>query len=76
MRRISALKRTKLGVFPAWQPAGMRAYTIPAGAKLLLGDMVVTLMPLMSEPIFGRYVLKLNPVLLLGGLAGVQTMTA
>jgi putative transport protein len=25
---------------------------------------------------FGRYVLKLDPLLLLGGLAGAQTMTA
>jgi putative transport protein len=25
---------------------------------------------------FGRYVLKMNPILLLGGLAGAQTMTA
>ena len=46
------------------------------GFVLLLGGMVVTLMPLLTGLLFGRYVLKLNPVLLLGGLAGAQTMTA
>lgn len=46
------------------------------GYMLLLGGMVVTLMPLLAGLLFGRYVLKLNPVLLLGGLAGAQTMTA
>jgi len=46
------------------------------GYVLLLGGIVVTLMPLLTGLLFGRYVLKLNPVLLLGGLAGAQTMTA
>lgn len=46
------------------------------GYMLLLGGMVVTLMPLLTGLLFGRYILKLNPVLLLGGLAGAQTMTA
>ena len=46
------------------------------GYMLLLGGMVVTIMPLLAGLLFGRYVLKLNPVLLLGGLAGAQTMTA
>ncbi len=46
------------------------------GYMLLVGGMVVTLMPLLCGLLFGRYVLKLNPVLLLGGLAGGQTMTA
>ena len=46
------------------------------GYMLLLGGVVVTLVPLFSGLLMGRYVLKLNPVLLLGGLAGAQTMTA
>jgi putative transport protein len=46
------------------------------GYVLLLGGAVVTLMPLVTGLLFGRYVLKLNPLLLLGGLAGAQTMTA
>ena len=46
------------------------------GYALLLGGAVVTLTPLLLGLFFGRYVLKLNPLLLLGGLAGAQTMTA
>lgn len=46
------------------------------GWSLLLGGVVVTLLPLLSGLYFGRYVLRLNPLLLLGGLAGAQTMTA
>ena len=45
------------------------------GLKLLLGGVVVTLVPLFVGLYFGRYVLKLDPLLLLGGLAGAQTMT-
>jgi putative transport protein len=47
-----------------------------AGVGLLFGGMVVTTVPLVVALYFGRYVLKLNPVLLLGGIAGAQTMTA
>jgi putative transport protein len=47
-----------------------------SGAGLLLGGVVVTLVPMIVGLYFGRYVLKLDPVLLLGGLAGAQTMTA
>jgi putative transport protein len=46
------------------------------GVQLLLGGIVVTLVPLFVGLYFGRYVLKLDPLLLLGGLAGAQTMTA
>ena len=47
-----------------------------AGLGLFFGGMVVTSAPLVAGLYVGRYVLKLNPVLLLGGLAGAQTMTA
>jgi len=47
-----------------------------AGFGLFFGGIVVTLVPLFVGLYFGRYVLKLNPVLLLGGIAGAQTMTA
>lgn len=50
----------------------MREY----GYILFLGGLFVTLVPLISGLLFGRYVLKLNPVLLLGGIAGAQTMIA
>jgi len=40
------------------------------GYILFLGGVVVTLTPLIAGLFFGRYVLKLNPALLLGGIAG------
>lgn len=46
------------------------------GLGLLLGGAIVTMTPLLVGLYFGRYVLKLNPVLLLGGVAGALTMTA
>jgi putative transport protein len=46
------------------------------GLGLLLGGAVVTLLPLLVGLFFGRYVLKMNPVLLLGGIAGALTITA
>ena len=46
------------------------------GYILFLGGIVVTLTPLIVGLFFGRYVLKLNPALLLGGIAGAQTMIA
>jgi putative transport protein len=47
-----------------------------AGIGLFLGGIVVTSTPLVVGLYFGRYVLKMNPVLLLGAIAGAQTMTA
>jgi putative transport protein len=46
------------------------------GYILFLGGIVVTLIPLIIGLLLGRYVLKLNPALLLGGIAGAQTMIA
>ena len=46
------------------------------GYILFLGGVVVTLTPLILGLFFGRYVLRLNPALLLGGIAGAQTMIA
>ncbi len=47
-----------------------------AGIGLLFGGVVVTLMPMFVGLYVGRYLLGMNPILLLGGLAGAQTMTA
>ncbi len=47
-----------------------------AGIGLLLGGMVVTLLPQIIGLYFGHYVLRMNPILTLGALAGAQTMTA
>jgi len=46
------------------------------GFLLFFGGMVVTMVPLIAGLFFGKYVLKVNSVLLLGGLAGAQTMIA
>lgn len=46
------------------------------GLSLLLGGIIVTLLPQIAGLYFGCYVLKLEPLLVLGGLAGAQTMTA
>jgi putative transport protein len=46
------------------------------GYVLFLGGLVVTLAPLLCGLFFGQYVLKVNPALLLGGIAGAQTMIA
>ncbi len=47
-----------------------------AGIGLFLGGAAVTLMPMIVGLYFGAHVLRMNPVLLLGALAGAQTMTA
>lgn len=47
-----------------------------AGVGLLLGGLVVTFVPLVSGLYFGRYVLKIPPILLLGAMSGAQTFTA
>lgn len=47
-----------------------------AGIGLLFGGMIVTITPMVVGLYFGRYILRMNPILLLGGLAGAQTMTA
>jgi putative transport protein len=46
------------------------------GVSVFLGGVAVTLSPLLVGLFVGRYVLRLNPLLLLGALAGAQTMTA
>jgi len=47
-----------------------------SGIGLLLGGMMVTLMPQIIGFCFGHFVLRMNPILLLGGLSGAQTVTA
>jgi putative transport protein len=45
------------------------------GVVLLLAGVAVTLVPQFAALLVGRYFLKMNPLLLLGGLAGAQTFT-
>src|SRR5205807_9980833 len=47
-----------------------------SGVGLLLGGMVVTLLPQMVGFLLGHFALRMNPILLLGALAGSQTVTA
>ena len=60
-----------LGAGPHFLPAVRES-----GLGLLLGGMVVTMVPLLSGLWFGRSVLKINPILLLGAISGAQTFTA
>lgn len=46
------------------------------GLTIFLAGVVVTMVPLFVGLLVGRYLLGLEPLLLLGALAGVQTMTA
>lgn len=46
------------------------------GIGLFLGGVAVTLVPLMTGLLFGRFVLGMKSVILLGSLAGALTMTA
>ncbi len=46
------------------------------GISILIAGAIVTLIPIIVALYFGRYVLKLHPVILLGALAGGQTVAA
>ena len=46
------------------------------GVALLIAGFFVTIIPMVVALYFGRYVLKLHPVVLLGALAGGQTVAA
>ena len=45
------------------------------GIVVLLAGVVVTVLPQVAALAVGHYLLKMNPLLLLGGLAGAQTFT-
>ncbi len=49
---------------------------VNAGPKLVVAGMMVTTIPVIAGYFFGRAVLKLNPVLLLGGITGSMTSGA
>ena len=59
-------------------PHAVEAYRVSGGAffaSLFVAGMIVTIVPLTVGAVVGRYVLKLSPLVLLGGLAGAQTCT-
>ena len=76
---ISFMQAIGLSGFVAMIGIGAGPHFMPAireaGLGLFFGGVVVTLVPQIAGLYFGRYVLKVNPLLLLGGLAGAQTFT-
>jgi putative transport protein len=59
-------------------PHAVEAYRASGGAffaRLFAAGVIVTTVPLAVGTLVGRYVFKLSPLLLLGGLAGAQTCT-
>jgi putative transport protein len=55
--------------------AGIVAALKSVGIELLLAGVAVTLAPLLVTYAFGRLILKMNPVLLLGAVTGAMTST-
>jgi putative transport protein len=45
------------------------------GLVIFLAGVAVTLVPLLAALFVGHYVLRMNPILLLGAIAGAQTYT-
>ena len=72
---------TSLGLASFIAMVGLQAAPslIPAirevGLVLPLGGFVVAIAPLLAGLLFGRFVLGMNPILLLGAIAGAQTST-
>jgi putative transport protein len=59
-------------------PHAVEAYEKSGGAffaSIFFGGMIVTVMPLTAGALFARKVLRMNPMMALGGLAGAQTCT-
>ena len=59
-------------------PHAMEAYFKSGGAffgSVFVAGMIVTTVPLAAGAISARYVLKMSPLMILGGLAGAQTCT-
>jgi putative transport protein len=59
-------------------PHAVEAYRVSGGrffAEIFVAGMIVTTVPLAVGTMIGRHLLKLSPLMLLGGLAGAQTCT-
>jgi putative transport protein len=59
-------------------PHAVEAYHTSGGAffaSIFAAGMIVTVVPLTAGAIAARYVLKMSPLMILGGLAGAQTCT-
>lgn len=77
---VAFMQTYGLAAFVAMVGLGAGPHFLPAvkeaGLGLLVGGVFVTLIPQIAGLYFGRYVLRVNPLLLLGGLSGAQTFTA
>jgi putative transport protein len=59
-------------------PHAVEAYDTSGGAyfvRIFMAGMIVTTVPLAVGAIVARYLLKMSPLMILGGLAGAQTCT-
>ena len=59
-------------------PHAVEAYRASGGAffaSIFVGGMIVTCVPLAVGALAARYLLKMSPLMILGGLAGAQTCT-
>jgi putative transport protein len=59
-------------------PHAVEAFHASGGAyfaSIFIAGMIVTVVPLAAGTAFARYVLKMSPLMTLGGLAGAQTCT-
>jgi len=59
-------------------PHAVEAYHVSGGAffaRILIAGVIVTVVPLAVGAVAARYVLKMSPLMTLGGLAGAQTCT-
>jgi putative transport protein len=59
-------------------PHAVEAYRVSGGAwfaSIFVAGVIVTVVPLAAGLIVARYVLKMSPLMILGGLAGAQTCT-
>jgi len=59
-------------------PHAVEAYHVSGGAffaRILIAGVIVTVVPLAVGAVVARYVLKMSPLMTLGGLAGAQTCT-
>jgi putative transport protein len=59
-------------------PHAVEAYRASGGAyfaSIFIAGMIVTIVPLAVGTITARYILKMSPLMILGGLAGAQTCT-
>jgi putative transport protein len=55
--------------------AGIVEALLSSGPAIILGGASITLIPALVGYLFGRYVLKMNPALLLGAITGAMTST-